>query len=140
MNKLKKVITDPLAVCGSVFRRCSLTRKMSDRTFIKWDYFFDNKKFPDLDNPKTFNEKLQWLKLNDRHEEYTQLVDKYEAKDYVANIIGSEHIIPTLGVWNHFDEIDFDQLPNQFVLKTTHDSGGGSYSLRQIEVRQEKSA
>ena len=77
----------------------------------------------DLDNPKTFNEKLQWLKLHDRNPLYTKMVDKYEAKKYVADIIGEEYIIPTLGVWDHFDEIDFDQLPEQFVLKCTHDSG-----------------
>ena len=77
----------------------------------------------DLDNPKTFNEKLQWLKLHDRNPLYTKMVDKYEAKKYVADIIGEEYIIPTLGVWDHFDEIDFEQLPEQFVLKCTHDSG-----------------
>ena len=77
-----------------------------------------------LDNPQTFNEKLQWLKLYDRKPEYTTMVDKYAVKKYVADIIGEEYIIPTLGVWNHFDEIDFDKLPNQFVLKCTHDSGG----------------
>ena len=80
--------------------------------------------FPDLKNPKTFNEKLQWLKLHDRNSLYTKLVDKYEVKKIVADIIGEEHIIPTLGVWDTFDEIDFDKLPNQFVLKCTHDSGG----------------
>lgn len=80
--------------------------------------------FPNLDNPKTYNEKLQWLKLNDIHPEYTQLVDKCESKEHVKKIIGDEYIIPTLGVWNSFDEIPFDKLPNQFVLKTTHDSGG----------------
>ncbi|SDG63973.1 TupA-like ATPgrasp [Selenomonas sp. WCT3] len=76
-----------------------------------------------LDNPRTFNEKLQWLKLHDRNPLYTKMVDKYEAKKYVAEIIGEEYIIPTLGVWEHFDEIDFDTLPQQFVLKCTHDSG-----------------
>lgn len=76
-----------------------------------------------LDNPQTFNEKLQWLKLHDRNPLYTKMVDKYEAKMYVAELIGEEYIIPTLGVWNHFDEIDFDKLPDQFVLKCTHDSG-----------------
>lgn len=76
-----------------------------------------------LDNPRTFNEKLQWLKLYDRNPLYTKMVDKYEAKKYAADIIGEEYIIPTLGVWDHFDEIDFDQLPGQFVLKCTHDSG-----------------
>lgn len=77
-----------------------------------------------LKNPKTFNEKLQWLKLYDRKPEYTRMVDKYEAKQYVAERIGEQYIIPTLGVWDSFDEIDFDSLPDQFVLKCTHDSGG----------------
>lgn len=78
----------------------------------------------DLENPKTFNEKIQWLKLYDRKPLYTKMVDKYEAKKYVAELIGEEYIIPTLGVWDRFEDIDFDALPNQFVLKCTHDSGG----------------
>lgn len=96
----------------------------TDRQFIK--YWFKNKMgcYPDLDNPKTFNEKLQWLKLNYRKPILTTLVDKYAVKKYVADKIGKEYIIPTLGVWNSFAEIDFDSLPNQFVLKCTHDSGG----------------
>ena len=77
-----------------------------------------------LNNPQTFNEKIQWLKLYDRHPEYTMMVDKYAAKQYVASKIGDDYIIPTLGVWTKFDDIDFDKLPNQFVLKCTHDSGG----------------
>lgn len=77
-----------------------------------------------LKNPKTFNEKLQWLKLYNRNPLYTILVDKYAVKKYVAEKIGEDYIIPTLGVWNKFDDIDFDKLPNQFVLKCTHDSGG----------------
>lgn len=77
-----------------------------------------------LSSPKTYNEKLQWLKLYDRKPIYTTMVDKYEVKSYVASIIGNEYIIPTLGVWDRFEDIDFDSLPNQFVLKCTHDSGG----------------
>lgn len=77
-----------------------------------------------LDNPQTFSEKLQWLKLYNRKPEYTQMVDKYEAKKYVASIIGKEYIIPTLGVWDRVEDIDWKELPNQFVLKCTHDSGG----------------
>ena len=76
-----------------------------------------------LTDPQTFNEKLQWLKLYDRKPEYTQMVDKYLAKDYIASRIGEEYIIPTLGVWKSFDEIDFDSLPEQFVLKCNHGSG-----------------
>ena len=80
--------------------------------------------WPNLKNPKTFNEKLQWLKLHDRNPLYTKLVDKYEVKSIVAEKIGDEYVIPTLGVWDKFDDIVFDELPNQFVLKCTHDSGG----------------
>lgn len=77
-----------------------------------------------LDDPHTFNEKLQWLKLYDRKPEYTTMVDKYAVKKYIADKIGEQYIIPTLGVWDKFDDIDFNKLPNQFVLKCTHDSGG----------------
>ena len=80
--------------------------------------------WPHLNHPRTFNEKLQWLKLNDRHAEYTQMVDKIDAKKYVASIIGDKYIIPTLGVWNSVDEIEWDKLPNQFVIKVSSDSGG----------------
>ena len=76
-----------------------------------------------LDHPQTFNEKLQWLKLHDYRSEYTRMVDKVEAKRFVAEIIGEEYIIPTLAVYDSADEIDFDLLPDQFVLKCTHDSG-----------------
>ena len=75
-----------------------------------------------LDDPKTFNEKIQWLKIYNRKSEYTTMVDKYAAKQWVAERIGEEYIIPTLGVWDHFEEIDFESLPDQFVLKCTHDS------------------
>lgn len=91
--------------------------------YLKWQFKKCVGYQLNLDNPQTFNEKLQWLKLHDRNPLYTKMVDKYEAKKYVANIIGEEYIIPTLGVWNNFDEIDFDDLPAQFVLKCTHDSG-----------------
>ena len=77
----------------------------------------------DLENPKTFNEKLQWLKLHDRNPAYTQMVDKYAVREYIKNTIGEKYLIPLLGVWDSFDEIDFDKLPNQFVLKCNHDSG-----------------
>jgi hypothetical protein len=77
----------------------------------------------DWKNPKTFSEKLQWLKLYNRKPEYTTMVDKFAVKEYVAKLIGEEYIIPTLGVWDTPEEINWDELPNQFVLKTTHDSG-----------------
>jgi len=97
---------------------------LSDRSYIKIMFYMNIGKKLDLKAPKTFNEKLQWLKLYDRRPEYIQLVDKYEVKKYIANQIGDKYVIPTLGVWDRFDDIDFDALPDQFVLKCTHDSGG----------------
>ena len=85
---------------------------------LRMGYWFD------VNNPNTFCEKLQWLKLYDRRSEYTRMVDKYLVKEYVSNIIGSDYIIPTLGVWETPEDIEWDNLPNQFVLKTTY--GGGS--------------
>ena len=96
----------------------------SDEKFLKKRFKLHMGYELNLDNPQTFSEKLQWLKLYNRKPEYTQMVDKYEAKKYVANLIGEEYIIPTLGVWDRVEDIDWDTLPNQFVLKCTHDSGG----------------
>lgn len=100
---------------------------LPDKLYLKLRFRFDMKKKLNLKDPKTFNEKLQWLKLYDRNPLYTTLVDKYAVKDYVANIIGNEHIIETYGVWDKFEDIDFDALPNEFVLKAT--GGGGSNSV-----------
>ena len=97
---------------------------MPDKMYLKMRYNQKLGKHLNIDNPQTFNEKLQWLKLYDRKPEYTTMVDKYAAKKYVADKIGEQYIIPTLGVWDRFDDIDFDKLPSQFVLKCTHDSGG----------------
>ena len=101
-----------------------LYNRMDDTEYIT--RMFHAKKGYDLDlnKPMTFNEKLQWLKLYDRKPVYTTMVDKVEAKKYVASVIGEEYIIPTLGVWDRAEDIDFDSLPNQFVLKCTHDSHG----------------
>lgn len=101
-----------------------LYKKMPDEEYLK--HLFRAKMGYELklDNPVTYNEKLQWLKIHDRNPLYTLMVDKYEAKKLVADIIGDKYIIPTLGVWNDFEDINFEKLPNQFVLKCTHDSGG----------------
>ena len=96
---------------------------VSDRKYIE-AYFKAKLKYkPDLDNPKTLCEKLNWLKLYNRRPEYTSMVDKYKVKQYVASKIGKEHVVPLLGVWNKYEEIDFSKLPDQFVLKCTHDGG-----------------
>lgn len=95
---------------------------LPDKLYVQLYYFAKFKKFVDFENPKTFNEKINWLKLYNINPKYTKMVDKYEAKEYVKNIIGEKYIIPTLGVWDSFDMIDFNKLPNQFILKCTHDS------------------
>ena len=120
--KIKKALKNPYYACELILNQ--LARYVSDENYVKWKYYLNFRKKLHLDNPQTYNEKLQWLKLYDLHEEYTQMVDKYEAKKYVASIIGEEYIIPTYGVYNSFDEIDFASLPQQFVLKCTHNSGG----------------
>lgn len=97
---------------------------LKDDTYLKLMYKCRIGKTLNLEKPETFNEKLQWLKLNDHNPLYTQLVDKYEVKKYVGDRIGDEYVIPTLGVWEKFSDIDFDKLPERFVLKCTHDSGG----------------
>lgn len=97
---------------------------LPDKLLIKIMYRYRMGKRVNLKNPLKYSEKLQWLKLNYHDPLYTKLVDKYEVKEWVANKIGSEYVIPNYGVWNSFEEIDFKNLPEKYVLKCTHDSGG----------------
>jgi hypothetical protein len=98
-------------------------RIIPDKMYLKIKYRLRIGKKLDLENPKTYNEKLQWLKLYDRKPEYTMMVDKYEVRKYIAKTIGEEYLIPLLGVYERYEEINFDDLPNQFVLKPNHTSG-----------------
>lgn len=100
-----------------------ICRLLPDSFYLHLQYFYHFHRVLNLKSPRTYNEKLQWLKLYDRRPEYTIMVDKYLAKNYVAKEIGEKYIIPTIGVWKTVDEIDWDSLPNQFVLKWNHDSG-----------------
>lgn len=122
IKKFLNYLTQPKKLVIVILSR--LSSIIPDKIYLKWRYKLEMGYKLNLDNPQTFNEKLQWLKLYNRKPEYTQMVDKFAAKEYVAKIIGEEYIIPTLGVWDKFDDIDFDKLPDQFVLKTTH--GGGN--------------
>ena len=99
---------------------------------LKMGYWIDWK------NPKTFSEKLQWLKLYDKNPEYITLVDKHAVKEYVAKTIGKEYIIPTLGLWDSPEEIDWDSLPQTFVLKTTHGGGGNGVVICKDKATFEK--
>lgn len=104
--------------------RYGILNWIPDSIYLKIIVSLKLHKFVNISNPKTFNEKLQWLKIHDRKPIYSTMVDKAEAKNYVASRVGYKYIIPTLGIWDSFDDIEFNELPNQFVLKTTHDSGG----------------
>ncbi|MCQ2199975.1 MAG: hypothetical protein MJZ19_09695 [Paludibacteraceae bacterium] len=95
-----------------------------DKPYLQLMYRYKMKKFFSWEHPETFTEKLQWLKLYYKDPILTTMVDKYAVKDYVTQKCGPGHVIPLLGVWNTPEEIDFDKLPNQFVLKTTHGGGG----------------
>ena len=123
IDMLNNFITDP-KIRFSYLSRLGFYNGMSDEEYLSKEFKLNFGREINWDTPQTFNEKLQWLKIYDRRSIYTTMVDKIEVKKYVASIIGEEYIIPTLGVWKKFDDIDFDQLPNQFVLKCNHDSGG----------------
>jgi len=121
LKKIFKVLLQPNRLIYFLARKNII--KVSDKTYLKAMYeCLINKKL-NLKNPQTFNEKLQWLKLYDRNPEYTTMVDKYLVKDYVSKKIGKEYIIPTLGIYDKFEEIDFEKLPDEFVIKPTHYGG-----------------
>lgn len=120
----------------------SVCRWIPDEMYLKAKYRICMGKKLNLESPKTFSEKQQWLKLYNRKPEYTIMVDKVKAKEYVASILGDEYIIPTLGVWDDPNKIDFDSLPDRFVLKCNHNSGRGMYICKdksKMNVRRIKS-
>ena len=119
-----KLKQDICRVVLGVLGRLHLSQFIPDKLYLQMLYRRVFNKKLDLKNPKTYNEKLFWMKLYDRRPIYTTMVDKYAVKEYVAKIIGEEYIIPTLGIWDKPGDIDWDSLPEQFVLKCTHDSGG----------------
>ena len=127
-NFVRKPIVKVLNAFGRFQGKIYLAAKngkiwFPDKMFQKWDYRIHTGKRLNLRNPQTYCEKLQWLKYYYRNPLYTKLVDKYAVRGYVAEKIGEEYLVPLYGVWDHFDEIDFDSLPDSFVLKCTHDQG-----------------
>lgn len=122
-DKILRMIREPRYFGSALL--CYFSHWISnDEWYVKNRFHLYMGKKLNLDNPQTYNEKLNWQKLYDHNPLYTTMVDKYAAKKYVADIIGERYIIPTLGHWESPDEIEWDNLPNQYVLKTTHDSGG----------------
>lgn len=126
MNRIIKAISDPKRTlrffCVSAIQKCHYLLPNTLCVKLLYRLYFGEKL--NLVNPKTFNEKLNWLKVFYHNPLCTRLADKYEVKEYVRSLIGDEHVVLNYGVWNSFDEININSLPNQFVLKSTHDSGG----------------
>lgn len=124
IKKRIKAVSENPYILFRKFNRTKIQRVLPDWLFLKL-MFKARLGYPlNLDHPKSFNEKLQWLKLNDRRPEYIRMADKYEAKGIIASKVGDEFVVPVYGVWDKFEEIDFGKLPDSFVLKTTHDAGG----------------
>lgn len=121
MGRVSKAMEDPKAAIAWAFRKTKM--HWSDEKYLRILYrlFYGEKLH--LDNPTKYSEKMQWLKLYHRKTIFTQMVDKYEVKKIVSEAIGEEYVIPCYGVWDTFDDIDFEKLPEQFCLKCTHDSG-----------------
>ncbi len=129
IKKLGRFLTDP-SYRTRVLADRGFYDRLSDRDYLEKLYRAHMGRPLELEHPETLNEKLQWLKLYYRDPLHTVLVDKYRVRDYVAEKLGEEHLIPLLGVWDDPDEIDFDRLPTQFVLKCNHNSGLGMYICR----------
>jgi len=121
---MKKIVKKIIIHLIWRLQKINFFNSWSDEKYLKFIYKIRIGKKLNLNNPKTFNEKLQWLKIHDRNPEYTKMVDKYEAKKYVSEIIGKNYIIPTIGVYERFEDIKFEELPQKFVIKCTHNSGG----------------
>lgn len=125
---LKRYITDPKKIIR-VLGKYGIFNWLPDKSYLKLVYMAEMGMKLNLENPKTFNEKLQWLKLNDRKPEYSIYVDKYAVRSYIAETIGDKHLIPLIGVYDNVTEIDWENLPKQFVLKCAHGSGSNIICL-----------
>ncbi|WP_287829134.1 ATP-grasp fold amidoligase family protein [Bacteroides sp.] len=121
MQSIINYLKEPRLIFVGLLKKINFL--FSDKLYLRIMFYLRMKEKLNLDSPQTFNEKLQWLKLYDRNPIYVNLVDKVKVKEYVENVLSSDVIIPTLGVWKSFEEIDFSKLPNQFVLKTNHSGG-----------------
>ena len=140
---LKMLKNDPGAISVALLNRAirsGMTNIIPDKAFLKLTYRIHFKEKLNLKAPETFNQKLQWLKLYNRNPEYITMVDKYEVRKYISKSIGEEYLIPCLGVWENPDEINYDSLPDKFVLKCTHDSGSvmicDKESLDKIKIKK----
>ncbi len=125
MNIMEPRREEDYTLQQKIYRKiCNVFNKqLPDKLYLQLLYRVRMNQKLNLKNPRTFDEKLNWLKLYDRRPEYTMMADKYEVRNYIKDKIGEEYLIPLLGVWDRVEDIDYDKLPEQFVLKCTHDSG-----------------
>jgi len=124
LKKIAKYLAHPNLAAGILFEKLFARSAMPDARYLEIEFRLRTGHRLNLKNPQTFSEKIQWLKLYDRRDAYTRMVDKYAVRSYITEKIGGEFLFPLLGVWDKFDDIDFESLPEQFVLKCNHDSGG----------------
>lgn len=120
----KNILEDPKQYMIYLEGRILQGSKEADEKYLKKLFKYRMGRELDLDHPQALNDKLQWLKINDFKPIYTKFADKYAVREYIAQKVGEKYLVPLLGVWNEVDDIDFNSLPDQFVLKCTHDSGG----------------
>ena len=120
-NAIYSLFHNPKHVLSAILFRCG--GWIPDRTYLKWVNYLETGRHLELDNPKRYNDKLQWLKLYYHNPMWTQMVDKYGVKALVRERVGDEYVVPCLGVWSRAEDIDWDRLPDRFVLKTAHDGG-----------------
>lgn len=124
LKKIYRFVTEPETRFGYL-QKLGFMNRLDDEVFLKKIFKLKLGYELNLENPRSFNEKIQWLKIHDRNPEYTKLVDKYEVRKYISDKIGEDYLIPLLGVWDNVEDINFDKLPNKFVLKCNHNSGLG---------------
>lgn len=136
---LQKFRDNKIFFLGYLLRRMSWMFP-SDKLYLRLMYIFEMHHVLHLKNPKKFTEKIQWLKIYDYKPWYTKLVDKLAVKEYVSQKIGNEYVIPTIGVWNNAEDINWKSLPEKFVLKTTHSGGGGGIVLCRNKALLDKEA
>ena len=136
MSRVFKALTHPKLILHYLFGKMA-PYIYNDKLYVKWKFRLNMGCRCNLEHPKTFQEKLQWIKFNDRKPIYHQMVDKVEVKKFIAERVGEEYVIPTLGVWDHFEDIDFDTLPDEFIMKNTYDSGTYCICTNKLQLSKE---
>lgn len=135
-NAIHSLLFNQEQFIDAILKRCG--GWLPDELYIRWHYYLNHHRRINLTDPKRYTEKLQWLKLYYRDSFWTKLVDKYRVKELVRERIGDEYVVPCYGVWNRTEDIDWDKLPEQFVLKTNHDSGNNGVFICRDKAKIDK--